>query len=81
MPLEEFEQMAKDQNYRCAICCVKCKLYGKRGQQRVFNIDHCHKTGKVRGLLCQPCNHGIARLGDSAKIVRRAYKYLREHKS
>ena len=39
--------------------------------------DHCHNTGKFRGLLCNGCNTGIGMLGDSAELVERALSYLR----
>lgn len=52
------------------------------GCQRQFtaerrpNVDHCHDSGKVRGLLCHPCNVGLGQLGDDAEGLRRLIKYL-----
>jgi len=40
------------------------------------NVDHNHKTGVVRGLLCTGCNTAIGKLGDSARGVERALRYL-----
>lgn len=66
--LDEYDQMLKDQKYRCAICDEKSKLC----------IDHCHATGSVRGLLCLKCNSAIGYFGDNLQKVKAAAEYL-EH--
>ena len=53
--LEEFKEKLKNQNDSCAICGVHKDKYF-----RFLNVDHNHTTGKVRGLLCNNCNRGIA---------------------
>lgn len=65
---EDFERLRLDQQNRCAIC--------KKSFSKVPNVDHCHTTGKVRGLLCRDCNIGIGLLNDSAKLLRAAARYL-----
>lgn len=55
------------QKGRCAICDRKRKL----------SIDHCHQTGRVRGLLCGNCNRGIGLLDESPKILDSAKEYLK----
>jgi hypothetical protein len=50
----------------CAICLEKTKLV----------VDHCHKTGVFRGLLCGRCNRGIGLLRDNTQDLKRAIKYL-----
>lgn len=73
---EDYEAMVLAQNNKCAICDSEhLSAYGR------FHIDHCHTTGKVRGLLCTRCNTGIGMLGDSIGIVTRALAYLTEHDS
>lgn len=47
---EDFEKMMKAQRYVCAICHKPCRT------ERRLAVDHCHKTGKIRGLLCFNCN-------------------------
>ena len=39
-------------------------------------LDHCHKTLKFRGWICEPCNHGIGKLGDNIEGVEKALAYL-----
>jgi len=64
---QEFEEMKAKQNGMCAIC-------GRENNNLV--IDHNHKTGKVRGLLCTACNVGIGLLQDSVDILTIAIKYI-----
>lgn len=54
------------QNYNCAICA--CKKY--------LVIDHCHRTGKVRGLLCKKCNTALGGFNDDTKALEGAIAYL-----
>lgn len=70
---EQYEKILKDQNHECGICNRKetCSREFK------FRVDHCHKTGKVRGLLCHKCNAGIGMLGDTLKAIEKAVLYLR----
>ncbi len=64
---KHFRLLLESQNYECAIC-------GKKDRSMV--VDHNHETGKVRGLLCSPCNTGIGMLQDSVEIINRAVGYL-----
>jgi len=71
--LEEYKEMLKSQDNKCAICGEfndKVK-YG-------FHIDHCHTTGKVRGLLCHHCNTAIGSLKENKQNFLNAIKYLEE---
>lgn len=54
----------------CAIC--RSEDWGSKGPQ----VDHCHTTGKVRGILCINCNNGLGRFGDDPERLRRAAAYL-----
>ena len=56
----------------CAICKVK-----DNGTYEYFSVDHCHKTLKVRGLLCTNCNNGLGRFKDRIDLLDAAIKYLR----
>ncbi len=52
LSLEQFDAMLSEQNDRCAICCTDTP----GGRHNQWQIDHCHRTGTVRGLLCFRCN-------------------------
>ena len=70
MTLPEFEEMFNAQGRSCAICGTVD--FGPRGPQ----IDHCHATGAVRGILCVNCNNGLGRFGDDPALLRRAADFL-----
>lgn len=70
LSLEQYEQMLIAQNYSCDIC-HKQKDYD-------LYVDHCHTTGKVRGLLCSPCNNILGNANDSVDLLNRAINYLRK---
>ena len=67
LDLQTYEGLVDKQAGLCAICQTKPEK---------LVVDHCHKTGRVRGLLCDPCNTGIGRLQDDVLIVAAALKYL-----
>lgn len=54
----------------------KCAMCGKRYKKKYYHIDHDHRTGKVRGLLCQHCNLSLGQFGDSIIVLQRAIDYL-----
>ena len=72
LSLEDFKGLLKKQDGRCAICKVK----GQESVTRLLCVDHCHKTGEVRGLLCTKCNSGIGYLGDNLERLISAVSYL-----
>ncbi|MEU9391284.1 endonuclease VII domain-containing protein [Streptomyces sp. NPDC048324] len=62
----ERDEMVAAQMGLCVICL----------KAPAAHVDHCHKTGKVRGVLCFNCNSAIGKLGDDPDAVRRAAAYL-----
>lgn len=70
--LDEYEQMLCEQGGLCAIC--KAEPNGTR-----LHIDHCHVTGKIRGLLCMKCNQGLGQFMDRPNLLERARLYLLRH--
>lgn len=74
--VEWYERTLHKQRGKCAICRTDNPgaVGGKR--RRFWCIDHDHKTGEVRGLLCNNCNAGLGLLGDSTKNLGRAIQYL-----
>ena len=76
--LEEFNAMYKAQGGCCAICKTDKNDFRVTSRQHYrFAVDHCHETGKVRGLLCNACNRGIGFLKDDADLLEAAASYLR----
>lgn len=55
-----------------------CKLCRSTQDRRPLNVDHCHTTGRIRGLLCDKCNLAIGLLGDRLDVVHRIVGYLDE---
>ena len=70
---EEYLAMEEAQGNCCAICkAPKASLKG-----RGWCTDHCHTTGKVRGLLCTSCNKGLGLFKDDPTKLEAAVEYLR----
>jgi hypothetical protein len=72
---ERFAKIMKLQNGRCPICKVILVIGGRTGAS--VAVDHNHKTGKLRGLLCNKCNRMLGFLADDPKMAENAAKYLR----
>lgn len=71
--VEDYDRLLKDQKGSCAICGLK-----QASRKNVhFTVDHCHITGKIRGLLCFKCNSGLGYFNDNREIVFKAYIYLK----
>jgi CRISPR/Cas system-associated protein Cas10 (large subunit of type III CRISPR-Cas system) len=68
--IDDFDRMLAEQNHRCKIC----------GEQlikgRQCHLDHNHRTGKVRGILCRTCNLGVGMFKDSPGLLKKAIIYL-----
>lgn len=68
---EQYEDILEAQAGKCGICHRKPKT-------RRLAVDHNHKTGEVRGLLCSRCNHGLlGHAHDSIEMLERAIEYLK----
>jgi hypothetical protein len=74
--LEWYEDQFKKQNYSCAICESKTNKTSGDREFWNFSVDHCHDSGKVRGILCNNCNRALGLLQDSAELLQRAKNYL-----
>lgn len=72
---EDVLKMLEDQDYLCAICReVGFKMHP--GIKSPLNVDHCHETGRVRGLLCHNCNRALGLLKDDVERLKRSISYL-----
>ena len=72
--LQEHQQMFDGQKGVCAIC----KGEGD-GKWKKLCVDHDHKTGKVRKLLCRNCNMILGQVGDNISLLGEMIKYLQKH--
>jgi hypothetical protein len=73
--IDQYNQMLKDQNECCAICHKHKSLFKKN-----LAVDHCHKTSKVRGLLCTLCNQSLGSLNEDVNVINNMIKYIEKHK-
>lgn len=64
---EQVATQLKKQKGRCAIC---------RRKPQVFHVDHNHKTGRFRGMLCGPCNRGLGLFSDRLDVLQAATAYI-----
>lgn len=72
--LEDRDRMFESQGKCCAVC--RSPDPGSYGR---WNTDHCHTTGKVRGILCQPCNMALGFARDSVSTLKGMIVYLEQH--
>lgn len=68
LTVEDYQKMIESQDSRCAICGLQ--------SDNLF-VDHCHSSGKVRGLLCRHCNFGLGFFRDDSEVLAKAIGYLR----
>jgi len=78
LTVKQYELMLKSQNEVCAICS-KIQTRKRKDKIRRLCVDHCHKTGKIRGLLCHKCNIRLRELEDE-DWTPKAQAYLEKHK-
>ena len=70
--VEKYDEMLKAQGGGCGICGSKTPST----RTTYFAVDHCHTTGKVRGLLCTKCNRGLGLFNDRSDLLKLATTYL-----
>jgi len=73
LSLKDFDDLLQSQDGGCAICKTK-EVYGETKTRMV--VDHCHKTNKVRGILCDLCNTALGKFRDDTKLLEKAIAYL-----
>ena len=75
LDLSEYQELKAKHKGLCAICGnLETNLF--RGVVRELSIDHCHKTNKVRGLVCNNCNLGLGFFKDNVDVMASAISYL-----
>lgn len=66
--IDEYNSVLDKANHSCEIC----------GSKYLLHLDHSHLTGKIRGILCQSCNHALGHAKDDIKILAKLIEYLVE---
>jgi hypothetical protein len=74
--LEEYDSIMANASGTCDICGLETNRT-KKGSQ----LDHCHRTGKIRGVLCAKCNTALGLFDDNRETLRRAIDYLEGHET
>ena len=75
LSLDEYRKMLEAQDGKCAIC-NQPETHKRNGKLKALAVDHDHKSGAIRGLLCSDCNTGIGKLKDDPAILQSAIQYL-----
>jgi hypothetical protein len=75
---EDYLNLVERQDNKCAICgnAETASNHWKENQTRRLAIDHCHKTGLIRGLLCYRCNTTLGKVEDNPELLRNMAAYL-----
>ena len=78
--IERYKEMLLNQDNKCAIC-KQPETRRVKNSEEIANlcIDHCHKTMKVRALLCFDCNVGLGKFHDNPVFMRAAADFVEEH--
>ena len=73
--VDDYDKMLAEQSGVCAICSRPERITGRKN----LAVDHCHKTKKIRGLLCGHCNTALGKFDDSIHLLEKAIMYLRNN--
>lgn len=78
LTIKGYDTILKNQNGCCAICgtAKNIRIVNGKEQHTYLVVDHCHKTEKVRGLLCYTCNVGLGMFRDNTEYLKTAIEYL-----
>ena len=74
--LEDYDSLVLEQKGKCLICGIP-----QENLKQGLHVDHNHKTGKIRGLLCGSCNGGLGLFKDNILLLRKAIKYIKNSKT
>jgi hypothetical protein len=77
LTIGEVEALLKKSNNKCYICQSE-GFSMKECHRSVLVVDHNHKTGAIRGMLCHNCNRALGLLQDSEEILEKALKYIQQ---
>ncbi len=74
LSIEDYNSILKSQNNKCA----GCGILSKDAQMGKLFVDHCHKNGNIRGLLCSKCNTALGLVNDNIEILTNLISYIKE---
>lgn len=72
----DYDRVLAEQGGGCALCGVRPEDLSAGRYRTYLHVDHCHETGRIRGLLCPEHNLLLGRFGDSPEMFRRVLEYL-----
>jgi Recombination endonuclease VII len=76
---DKYLEMFEQQKGVCAVCGYPETSKTKSGKIKRLAVDHCHATGKVRGLLCHRCNISIGMLREDVELLYKVINYIKLH--
>ena len=80
LSIQDYVDLSESQSHKCKICGQLGNGFDKGWETfRCLAVDHCHKTGKVRGLLCTRCNNALGAFKDNVELLMTAAEYLKAH--
>lgn len=77
LTIDRYNEMRVEQNY----CCAICGIHEEKASKGKLYVDHCHKSGKVRGLLCARCNSILGFFDEDIGKIQRAIAFLERVRS
>ena len=80
MTVQDYDALMEKQGGVCAICKnPETSRHSKSKEVQRLAVDHCHESGKIRGLLCQACNTALGKFNDNLSTLESAILYLKEN--
>ena len=76
LTFEDFMEMYEEQEGSCAVCDISIYWEDSPNTHQKACVDHCHDTGKVRGLLCNHCNRALGLLKENKETLNRMLEYI-----
>ncbi len=74
--LDDYNKLLQEQNECCKICNTHISKLNQKLKKNLC-VDHCHITGRIRGLLCDKCNRGLGLFNDDENLLLKAINYLK----
>ena len=74
---EAYLELLAEQDNKCKICSLELSTISEKHTLNAACVDHCHTSGKVRGILCRPCNLVLGNAKDNTEVLKNAIEYLK----